>query len=395
MREKWIKIGTLAVAALFLAAVSLLTVWGLLTNPAGYSFYENRALAVPAELSADTLLDGSFLQSLEPVFADHIVARDYWLKAYTMLQMDVLQKSVVQGLVVQEDLLLPRYGVTGPEDCQAAAEAMVDGLLELQQTVEAYGGTFLFTGVPEQSSVLGDRYPAAMPGNQAVFAAREQALFGTGAAAGLHMLDMTPLFLQQEDPARLYCLSDHHYRLQGAYLTYTAICDSLLAQGVGIPVLQESDFTWKALPNPFLGSLNRKLMGLWETEEPLWVYELQTPIPFARWDNGQPVEAAVFDLPETDTAPVQYNTYMGGDKAETIIRTNRPELPDCLIFGDSFTNGLETFLYTSFDETRSLDLRHYTEMGILDYVQTHQPDVVLCLQNDTVYLLQEGNGQIQ
>ena len=43
------------------------------------------------------------------------------------------------------------------------------------------------------------------------------------------------------------------------------------------------------------------------------------------------VEAAVFDLPDRETAWVQYNAYMGGDKAETVIQTNRPELPDCLI----------------------------------------------------------------
>ena len=100
-------------------------------------------------------------------------------------------------------------------------------------------------------------------------------------------------------------------------------------------------------------------------------------------------------LPDSEATFAQYNAYMGGDKAETVIQTNRPELPDCLIFGDSFTNALETFLYTSFDETRSLDLRHYTEMGILEYVQTYQPDVVICMQNDTVYLLPEGNGVIE
>ena len=395
MREKWIKIATISLAALFLLSAAVLTVRNMANYPDAFSLYENKKLSKPETFSGKSLSDGSFLQSMEPAFSDHMAFREYWLKAYTALQMDVLNKPIVQGLVVQEDLLLPQYAAAEPEDSWPAAENMVKNLLKLQETVENYGGKFLFVGLPEQSSILGDRYPAAIPNNGETFANRQQALFETGAAAGLQMLNMNPVFLQSDDPTRLYCVSDHHYRLQGAYLTYTTICEALAAQGVEIPVLTEADFTWKALPNPFLGSLGRKLMGLWETEEPLWIYEPHQPIPFRRWDNGQEVAAEVFDLPENETNFVQYTAYMGGDQAETVIQTDRPALPDCLIFGDSFTNGLETFLYTSFDETRSLDLRHYTEMGILEYVQTHQPDVVICMQNDTVYLLQEGNGVIE
>ncbi len=387
MKQRWIKISTLVLAALFLVSVTALTAGGLLHNPKGYSLYENRSLAVPETFSVETVLDGSFLQSLEPVFSDHITLRDYWLKLYTFLQVEVLRKPAVQGVVVQEDLLLPVNPVAETPDCRPAAEAMVENLLKLQTTVESYGGTFLFVGIPEQSSALREWYPEGLADYDAVYSSREAALFGTGEAAGLHMLNLTPTMLQNGD---LYYRSDHHYRLQGAYLAYQEICEAL-----EVSAISEEDFTWKSLPNPFLGSLNRKLMGMWDTDEALWTYELKKPIPFTRWDNGQSVEATVFDLPDSETAYVQYNAYMGGDKAETVIRTDRPDLPDCLIFGDSFTNALETFLYTSFDETRSLDLRHYTEMGILEYVQTYRPDVVICLQNDTVYLLPEGNGVIE
>lgn len=386
MKQRWIKIATLVLAALFLVSVAAITVSKIDRNPA-FLTYENRYQSVPETVSSETVLDGTFLQSLEPVFSDHITLRDYWLKLYTFLQMEVLQKQTVQGVVVQEDLLLPVNPVTETPDCRPAAEDMVENLLKLQTAVESYGGTFLFVGLPEQSSALRDRYPEGLANYDHVYSSREEALFGTGEAAGVHMLNLIPTMRQNND---LYYCSDHHYRLQGAYLAYQEICNTL-----GISALSEGDFTWKALPNPFLGSLNRKLMGMWDTDEALWIYELSEPIPFERWDNGQPVEPTVFALPDRETAYAEYNAYMGGDKAETVIQTNRPELPDCLLFGDSFTNALETFLYTSFDETRSLDLRHYTEMGILEYVQTYQPDVVICMQNDTVYLLPEGNGVVQ
>ena len=50
---------------------------------------------------------------------------------------------------------------------------------------------------------------------------------------------------------------------------------------------------------------------------------------------------------------VQYSVYMGGDMAETVVCTNRPELPSILIVGDSFTNPVEALCVYSFHEIRS------------------------------------------
>ncbi|MEI3307114.1 MAG: hypothetical protein V8R40_14525 [Dysosmobacter sp.] len=92
--------------------------------------------------------------------------------------------------------------------------------------------------------------------------------------------------------------------------------------------------------------------------------------------------------------PTTYNLYMGGDLGETVLEINRQELPDALIFGDSFTNALEALLYASFDETHILDLRHYTNKTLKDYISHYQPDIVLCIQNDTFYYTTTGNGNV-
>ena len=92
--------------------------------------------------------------------------------------------------------------------------------------------------------------------------------------------------------------------------------------------------------------------------------------------------------------PTTYNRYMGGGFADTVLETNRPDLPDVLIFGDTFTNALETMLYTAFDETRILDLRHYTDKSLKDYITEYRPDIVLCVMNDTFYYTPTGNGAV-
>lgn len=85
---------------------------------------------------------------------------------------------------------------------------------------------------------------------------------------------------------------------------------------------------------------------------------------------------------------------MGGDISETLLDTNSPEFSSIPIYGDSFTNLMETLLYTSFNETRSLDLRGYDFMSLLDYVELYQPEVVQCIRDYEQLLNLTGNGKI-
>ena len=115
-------------------------------------------------------------------------------------------------------------------------------------------------------------------------------------------------------------------------------------------------------------------------------------IPFTRLDNWQEVASAVYALPATEDEALTYGLYMGGDIAETCIRTDRSSLPTALIFGDSFTNAVESLAYYSFDEMRSVDLRHYKTQSISDYIAAYQPDVVICIRDYEALLSRSDNG---
>lgn len=159
---------------------------------------------------------------------------------------------------------------------------------------------------------------------------------------------------------------DNHYGLRGAYETYRAAVQALNdAYGLALSFPEEgADVTFSALPNPYMGSRTRKLLGLRGNDEKLLTAAFREDIPFTRFDNGGEVAATVYTLPATDTEPLTYELYMGGDIAETCIRTDRSSLPTALIFGDSFTNPVESLAYYSFGELHSIDLRHYTAQSL-------------------------------
>lgn len=164
--------------------------------------------------------------------------------------------------------------------------------------------------------------------------------------------------------------------------------------GLGLAGADGGDLEFQSLPYPYIGSRNRKLYNLWPNEEQAVIAVQKDPVAFTRWDNGAPSDKPLFVLPASEELPTTYNLYMGGDFGETILDTDRPELPNVLVFGDSFTNALETLLYASFNEMHSLDLRYYTEQSLKDYIAAYQPDIVLCVQNDTFYYTEGGNNAV-
>ena len=378
----------------------------LLAIPAGVArwshkettaYYENRTLAERPALTLSSLWDGSFGIAFESWYSDHIPGRTALLKADTRVQMDVLDRPVVNDVVLEAgDVLVPfqEYAEQTETEYAEAAAPIADGFGRLNAHIEANGGVFRYVGFPEQRFYFADRYPDYLDSHETESAAADAIFAQALEDRGVSFLDMGAMYETRGNPAGYYSAVDHHYNYYGAYAAYRAILDDLNAAGFDLPVLTEADLDFVELPNPYIGTRNRKLYNLWPNDEKAVIGVQREPVAFTRTDNGQPSSRALFVYPEEAYMPTTYSLYMGGDFAETVLETNRPELPDALIFGDSFTNALETLLYASFDETHILDLRHYTDKSLKDYITEYQPDVVLCVMNDTFYYTTTGNSAV-
>ncbi len=384
-----------AFLACLLAALLAVPAWvALRSHRETSAYYENRTLAERPALTWESLWDGSFGSAFESWYSDHFPGRTSLLKADTKVQMDFLKRPVVNDTVVTEDALLPFMDYGGQSEYAVQAAEIGTNLEKLNEHIQANGGRFYYIGFPEQRVYCGAQYPDFLDSHAAEYKTADAAFAAALTARGIRFLDMGAVYDTQGHPAEYYSAVDHHYSYYGAYAAYRAILDTLEADGWELPVLMEDDLDFVELPNPYIGSRNRKLYNLWPNGEKAVIGVQRDPVSFTRWDNGALSEKPLFVTPAEDNLPTTYNLYMGGDFGETVLETNRPELPDVLIFGDSFTNALETLLYASFDETHILDLRHYQEKSLKDYIAEYQPDLVLCIQNDTFYYTTTGNGAV-
>ena len=92
---------------LVLVLVPLLTAYGVLTNPTGWSAQENRALAGKPEVSAAALWTGDTAAQTEDFLKDHLYKRNAILKFGVWFQMRVLHRPVVEDVVLGSEVLLP------------------------------------------------------------------------------------------------------------------------------------------------------------------------------------------------------------------------------------------------------------------------------------------------
>ena len=391
-KSKWadwlVVIGFLGFLALALAVT-------LVRPKSGWSYYENRNLARPAELSVETVLDGTFPASVEPVLQDYAAGRNTLMKLSAWADLHLFHRPVVNEVVPSEGMLLGfnAYETPDPAVISNQAQTMAGQLAQLRDVVEGYGGHFYYVAVPGQYTYFSDAYPNFLNNREAYTALEIPAFTQAMEEQGVNLLDMGPVLDQLGKPKEYYSLADYHYQFEGAYVTYRTILEEISRDlGLDLTILDGDSLTVETLPNPYLGSRGRKIFGLENCGEYLTIGLPKNPIPFTRADNGAETAAAVYAMPATDTENVLYSLYMGGDVGETVIETNRPGLPSILIYGDSFTNPVECLAYYSFDEMRSIDLRHYKDMTLADYIQTYQPDIVVGIRDYEALLSTDFNG---
>lgn len=359
------------------------------------SFYENRTLAKAPVWSKEDVLSGEWGQDAEAYLADHVAYRNEILQLDTYLKCHVLKQPLIKNVVITEEYLLPYIDeeMRDTSTIEKDLDKVAKNIDSVRRLTESYGGTYCYVSVPSQYVTHGDDYPWFMHNRDDYTEKARRAFSERMSEEGILYVDAGESFAERGWPDELSSAIDNHNSIEGAYLTYRDIVDFLNTErGIGFDVLEEGEYTTTTLPNPYLGSRIKALMGQWQSDEKLSIIEPKEPIAFTRKDYGVASEANIYFLPETEEENVEYTLYMNGDYASTEIDTNRPELPNVLIYGDSFTNAVECLLYTSCNKMWALDLRHCDDSTLEDYINAYEPDVVICLRDYGAFLSEEDNG---
>lgn len=399
--SRWLRV----VSVLFTAGILAFLVFSasvtLIKKPVSSSYYENRSLEPLPEYSAAGVLDGSYFSALNTYLQEHAAGRNTLLRWETILNMKLLRRPVVNDVVIGDDVLLgwQDFWIYGQEDLRRLVEDTADRIDEHARVTAEHGGQYYYVAVPHQALAYAEDYPSYLQSHADYYRDTSAYLAEALADRNVPFLNMWEEFqdagILQEVSSRI----DNHFSIVGALETCRCLLDRIGAcTGMEMHFLDDENCRIEWLPNHYMGSRSRKLFDLWPSDERLGIVITNDEPAYTRTDKAswmnEPVENnSLYALPSSKEEIVSYNLYMGGDWGCTEIRTNRPELPSILIYGDSFTNAVECLIWQGFDTMYSFDFRYYTEHDLDALIAMYQPDIVVCIRDYEAVLKSDGNGQ--
>lgn len=249
------------------------------------------------------------------------------------------------------------------KDSREAIDRSVAKLKEVDEYLKENNTKLLVIPVPKISAFYD--YPNYVLDPDEIDRPLHEYLFEKLNGEGIDNFDLRDV-LNYED----FYMTDHHITKSGGDKIVDAIDKYLQGMGSG---LIENEIDYNTME--FKGSRSRRMAYLTDTDT------LHIPIYNTEFNRtGDFPHQIINNLEENGT----YGGYMVGDRGYTCIETEN-EGADVIIYGDSFTNIVESFIWPRLKRMRSYDFRNEDAKNYPLYTDT---DVVVLISDENSFRLE-------
>ena len=346
-------------------AAVLVAVWALLT---GFSWFgtdqaiseaERRQLAQVPTLSADTLLDGSYMEDFEDYTLDQFPLRDTFRQIKSIFHFYGLRQADNNQIYIQDGYAAKQLY---PLD-QHSVDHAVSRFTGIYNNLLAPAGAKVYVAVvPDKSYYLGQAAGQLTMDYEALFATVQEGMpYAT-------YIDLTGTLSAGD-----YYRTDTHWRQEKLIPAATAICNAM-----GVTAPSASDYTVTALERPFYGvyygqaalPMDPETMYLMESD-------LLDACSVTYHDYGLSGKVGHVYDEEKLTATDLYEVYLGGSRSIlTIENPNAATDRELIIFRDSFGSSIAPLLVQDYARVTLIDIRYITSAQAKNYVNFENADVL-------------------
>jgi hypothetical protein len=211
----------------------------------------------------------------------------------------------------------------------------------------------------------------------------------------VHVIELYNFFKKnftQTELEKMYFKTDHHWNGEAGYQAYKKIITEMMNESVTIDQKSEISFSdYKECNNDssFMGSYNKKIYGLVaESQNELvcrYVPKDESKlISFEATDRKGKTFKSQDELfgtrmKKNDTT---YAGIFSNDVAQIKFKYNTSNQINLLILKDSYANAIVPNIAQHFANTHVIDIRHYEEMDVYEYIKKYDINTVLLLYND-------------
>ncbi len=281
-----------------------------------------------------------------------------------------------------------KNGYLGVSVEQAELEWRAERVAQLNRYLSENGIEMSYVEIPSKESM-----PDAFLPDGIMDYSKQNAenMLGLLRGRDIDVLDLRKLISDNMTMEEAFFRTDHHWKPETAFWAAGQMM-AYLNQRYGViydaALCDLSNYHVDIYPNYFLGSRGKRT-GAWYAGvddftviHPKFETHMTTFFPSGNVERtGTFLDANIdFDylVPKDWFGKIAYCTYVGGD-FPVVVHTNAPALTDkrILVLKDSFSLPLQTFLSVHFPRIDVLDLRHYKNERLIDYIMRAKPDIVL------------------
>lgn len=377
-------IGDLLVTVLFLSLIFIFGVWSIIKPDEETSVLENRELVQRPDFSIKEVISGSYLKNFEEYYNDQFPKRSLWIEANNKFEKTFFQQKVVGSIFVNSDGYLIPILTTNSKSLKP--KTIATNISKFVESIEKLDVDVYFALVPNKTTTMEYKLPNYIH-SEANFLS-DQLITELSINKHITTLDVRDAINPHSTEKNMYFYTDHHWKPKAAYYSYQFILEKMREKNNDIKEVYPMDsFSWKESNVEFLGSDARR------TTESYVKYPDTLTIVEPLFDETYDLEVCyrgdcerdLYDLKHLNIPGKyinRYRIYFSGDVPEGIIKnpnvTNDARL---LILKDSYANPIIQFFVRNFNETRVLDLRHYEETSVNQYIEDNNITEVLFIHN--------------
>lgn len=373
-------ISDVMIVSFFLLFIFGFAVWTWIQPDLPASELENRKLATMPPLLAEKLWNGEYFKSFETYYNDQFPARGRWVELNAVIDKNVLRKDVIRSIYVHRDGYMINPVL---ENKNHSIKEIQRKISDFAKQLKLSGVDTYFALVPNKATMMEYKLPYYFPGEGNKLSGE----LINGFDKDLVALDLRSTIEPHMSEPNMYFYTDHHWKARAAYYAYEEIIRSISQKHteVGLPLSKEQ-FVWEEYPAPFYGSDTRKTTKSYASKvDTVTIVKPNFEEKKYRVCYKGSCEQEFYDMSYLEAKGLyvnRYATYFSGDVPEGIVvNPNNTEGKKLLILKDSYANPMIQFFSRNFSETRILDLRHYKEKKVSEYIKQNNIDIVLFVHN--------------
>lgn len=325
-----------------------------------FSDMENRFLAKRPSVTAEGLLDGSFMSDFETYTNEQIPLRNGLVKAKSLAQ-------TLTGMCENNGIAKGNEGYLFDKTL-GIDDQFYKNVEIINKFIWDSGKDVTVAVAPTSTGMNSVKIPNGMPVLDET-AMNEYLLNELSSCDNAKTVDLFET-LEEYSSEDLYYKTDHHWKTMTAYYAYCDICknfDIVPADIMQIDLLRADDF---------YGTFYAKYKGVNVTPDTIEYID----VPIESYETGDEVYDSLLDYEKLNTYD-KYAMFMHGNFGKAVVTANNANDGSSLIvFKDSYANCLIPFFALNYDTITVVDLRYLGESvkGILE----ENPDAdILMLYN--------------